>query len=186
MRSKRPQAVAVLISLLLSSSRAGASEKSKRRPSHSQKKPPTEEVAIKAEEANDASVAALLSRGDTGSFVLRAQVLLDRAHFSVGEIDTRFGANMERAVAAFRQSRGLERQEIVDPKTWAELNRDTAPVVVSYTIVPADVAGPFVKVPKEMMDKAALPALSYESPLEGIAETFHVAPKVLLALNPGA
>ena len=40
--------------------------------------------------------------------------------------------------------------------------------------------------PKEMMEQASLPALGYASPLEGIAERFHVAPSVLQALNPGA
>ena len=34
----------------------------------------------------------------------------------------------------------------------------------------ADVAGPFVKLPKDMMEKAALPALGYESALEGLSD----------------
>jgi lipoprotein-anchoring transpeptidase ErfK/SrfK len=186
MQPNRSHAAVILASLLLFSSIEGATRKEKRRPSHTQKKPPAEEVAITAEQANDPSVAAVLTRGATGAAVLRAQVLLDRAHFSPGEMDARFGANTQRAVMAFRQARGLERQDVVDARTWTELNRDTAPVLVPYAIVPADVAGPFVKIPKEMMDKAALPALSYESPLEAIAEMFHVSPKLLSKMNPGA
>ena len=36
-----------------------------------------------------------------------------------------------------------------------------------------------------MMERAELKRLGYETPLEGIAETFHVSPKVLRDLNPG-
>jgi hypothetical protein len=36
-----------------------------------------------------------------------------------------------------------------------------------------------------MLAKAKLKALNYESPLEGMAETFHSNPRLLEALNPG-
>ncbi len=36
-----------------------------------------------------------------------------------------------------------------------------------------------------MQEKAKLKALNYESPIEGMAETFHSSPKLLEALNPG-
>src|SRR4029077_8853086 len=47
------------------------------------------------------------------------------------------------------------------------------------------VAGPFVKIPPEMEDKAKLPALGYESLAEELGEKFHCSPKLLQLLNPG-
>ncbi len=134
---------------------------------------------------NDANQAELRP-GAKGSAVVRAQILLDRAHFSCGEIDGDFGTNLEKTVAAFQQERQLPPSRSVDAATWAALNEDQAPALQSYTIAPADVKGPFQPIPKEMMDQAQLPALGYSSPLEGLAERFHVAPALLQALNPGA
>lgn len=118
--------------------------------------------------------------------MLRVQVLLDRAHFSPGEIDGHFGGNTRRAVAAFNKAHRLRGGERVETGTWAALNHDTAPVVVPYVEAAGDVAGPFEKLPAEVADRAKLGALGYESPLEGLAEKFHASPKLLRELNPGA
>ena len=117
--------------------------------------------------------------------ILRAQVLLEHAHFSVGEIDAAYGANMRRAVAAFQLARALTPSGQVDAATWAALNADAAPVLVSYVLTAEDVAGPFTPVPSSMMDKATLGALNYSSLPEELGEKFHVSPKLLGELNPG-
>jgi len=120
-----------------------------------------------------------------GSVVVRAAILLDRAHFSSGEIDGLYGRNLKNAILAYQSAHGLQASGVVDEPTWTALNEDKGDVLVPYTISVEDVAGPFEKIPEDMQDKAKLTALNYESALEGMAETFHSNPKVLEALNPG-
>jgi lipoprotein-anchoring transpeptidase ErfK/SrfK len=57
--------------------------------------------------------------------------------------------------------------------------------VVAYTLSEDDVAGPFQAIPQDMMEKAQLPALGYQSALEKVAEMFHASPALLAKLNPG-
>lgn len=121
-----------------------------------------------------------------GPAVVRAQILLGRQHFSAGEIDGEFGTNLRKTVTAFQQDRQLAVTGRVDAATWAALNGDTAPVTIAYAVTQADAQGPFVEIPKTMEDQAKLPALGYSSLLEELAERFHVSPRVLQALNPGA
>jgi len=135
--------------------------------------------------ANDPKLSDTIGPGSTGSSVLRAQILLDRANYSSGEIDGSYGRNMRGTVRAFQKEHGLPDNGVVGPETWRVLNTDGAPVVTPYTVVEQDTAGPFEKIPDDMQAKAALPALNYESPLEALAEKFHCSPKTLEALNPG-
>jgi len=127
-----------------------------------------------------------LSAGDRGSGIVRAQILLARAHFSCGEIDGNFGTNLQKTVTAFQGDRKLPVTGAVDAVTWAALNADTAPVLMDYSIAAEDEAGPFAAIPSKMLDQAKLPFLGYSSPLEELAERFHAAPRLLQALNPGA
>ena len=129
--------------------------------------------------------AAATDLQPAGDSVLRAQVLLDRAHFSPGEIDGAIGTNTRRAIAAFRKARGLDPGEELDDATWAELGKDDAPVLVQYEITADDADGPFRKIPGDMMKKAELEDLGYASLEEMLGERFHASPGLLAKLNQG-
>lgn len=136
------------------------------------------------EAVNQAALVEPVGPKSSGAAVLRAQVLLDRARFSPGEIDAVYGENVRKAIAAFQKHNGLEASGIVDQPTWAALNRDTAPVLVTYKLSDKDVTGPFQSIPEDMMEKSKLSALGYTSPAEAIGEKFHASPKLLQKLNP--
>ena len=117
--------------------------------------------------------------------LLRAQVLLERAHFSTGEIDGVNGSNTRRAIAAYQRARGLSDDGTLNAATWTALNADAAPATVLYTLSAEDVAGPFAPVPSDMMEKAKLQRLGYANVTEALAERFRVAPALLQRWNPG-
>ena len=121
-----------------------------------------------------------------GAVMLRAQILLERAQFSPGEIDAAYGSNMRRALAGYQTANGLQPSGMIDTRTWDALNADKAPALTEYTITEADVAGPFTAIPEDMADKAKLPALGFTSAAEALGEKFHASPKLLARLNPGA
>ncbi|HEY8683075.1 MAG TPA: L,D-transpeptidase [Rhodanobacter sp.] len=137
------------------------------------------------ESVNDASLVAPVTRGKKGAAVLRAEILLDRARFSPGEIDGAYGSNLHQAIAGFQASRGLPVSGDVDAATWMALDSDSAPALVSVTLTDADVAGPFKPLPAGMQAQAKLDALGYTSSLEALGEKFHASPALLKQLNPG-
>jgi len=120
---------------------------------------------------------------DTES-LLRAQILLARAHFSPGEIDGREGDNFKRALRGFQEAHSLPVTGLPDQATMTALNSDIAPLLKKYTITEQDTAGPFVEIPEDMMEQAKLDSTGYSSIEEELAERFHISTGLLKRLNP--
>src|SRR5256885_10368787 len=84
---------------------------------------------------------------------VRLQVLLDRAHFSPGEIDGKFGENAKKALRAYAEAQQLPVSDKLTDDLWAKLKADTQAVLTTYTVTDKDVAGPFLqKLPAKMED----------------------------------
>ena len=123
--------------------------------------------------------------GPRESDMLGTQVALDRAGFSPGEIDAARGPNTSRALQAFARARGVP-ADAHAAATRQQLGPRVERPLVEYVLTREDVAGPYVGViPDDLMEQSQLPSLGYATPLERLAEKFHVSPRLVTRINGG-
>ena len=149
---------------------------------------PAAAAGLDAAAINNAEFGSKLPGDDkVEPVVVKAQVLLDRARFSPGEIDGKLGENAQKALRAFAEAKGLATGKALTPEIWSALAPTSKdPVIVEYTISENDGKGPFLeKLPAKMEEMKGLKALSYTSPREALAEKFHMSEGLLEALNSG-
>ncbi len=123
--------------------------------------------------------------------LIRAEVLLDRARFSPGVVDGKPGTNLKHAIAAFQTAQNLPSTGALDVDTWKALLAVPGadrPAAAAYTVTAQDLAGPFAPdVGEDFVKLAAQPdGPQFATPLEALAERFHMSQALLQALNPDA
>ncbi|HEV8432037.1 MAG TPA: L,D-transpeptidase [Thermoanaerobaculia bacterium] len=135
---------------------------------------------------NSAPVNAPVTGDVKGPSVLRAQVYLDRVHFSVGSLDGRWGRNSAITTWWYQSARGLPPTGDMDQQTFQRLASEAAyaPVVKQYAVTADDLQGPFVSIPDSVYDQQKLTCLCYETVREKLGEKFHSDPDFLDVLNP--
>jgi lipoprotein-anchoring transpeptidase ErfK/SrfK len=146
---------------------------------------------LDANAINSAPVVVPLKGDVAGPSVLKTQVFLDRAGFSVGALDGRWGRNSAIALFWFQKSRGIDAADpgALDEPTYRALAATAGAnqaALVQQTLTDEDVKGPFVTIPEDVYDKAKLDCLCYESLQEKLAERFHTTAEFLDLLNPDA
>lgn len=120
-------------------------------------------------------------------FIMRLQILLDRAHVSPGAIDGHDGDNLRKAIRAYEVKAGLPVDGRPDPELWTRLLADGAKATKLYSITREDLKQRYVKkVPTDYGKLARLKWIGFTGPSEMLAERFHLDEAFLKRLNPGA
>jgi lipoprotein-anchoring transpeptidase ErfK/SrfK len=117
--------------------------------------------------------------------IVRLQVLLDRAGASPGVIDGYDGDNVRKAIFAFETMRGLPADGQLDADVLAALETG-GPVIGTYEIAAEDVSAIVPPIPTDYAEMSKRDFLGYTSVPEELGERFHMAEKLITALNPGA
>ncbi len=119
--------------------------------------------------------------------IVKAQILLDRANLSPGEIDGLHSARLDAGIAAFAETHGLPAAIGWSRSFWLALTSGvTGPALTEYALTREDLKGPFVQLPARMEDMQSFKTLGFANVREALAEKFHMSEQLLATLNPDA
>jgi lipoprotein-anchoring transpeptidase ErfK/SrfK len=117
----------------------------------------------------------------------RLQIFLDNANFGPGKIDGRQGEFTKKALALYRQAKGLPEAASPNPRSALDTSgidlSSVNPVFISYTITADDLAN-VGHLPSGPAAEAKVKRLPYATLAEDVAERFHCARTFLDELNP--
>jgi len=133
-----------------------------------------------------ATFSGRLPAGDhTSPLLIKVEVLLDRLHFSPGEIDGKLGENVTKALAAYSDAHSLPTASPLTNEIVSSLSTDTRPILTRYVLTEQDLKGPFTKrIPAKMEKMKGMKRVGYRNSKEAIAEKFHMSERLLAMLNP--
>lgn len=119
--------------------------------------------------------------------VARAQILLDRARFSVGVIDGRAAKNTSLALFWFQKTQNLPATSVLDSVTYDRLMTiaGSRPVVHQVTVDAAMLKGTIPVLSHNVYEQAKMKCLCYASVTEMLAERYHTSLEMMRKLNPG-
>lgn len=118
-------------------------------------------------------------------FLIRLQILLDRANASPGVIDGFLGENTRKAIRSYEAMRNLKVDGEPDEEMWNVLVVDQGKATKIYEITEDDLSRRYVEqIPDDYADLAEMDWLGFHGPTEMLAEKFHMDEELLKALNP--
>lgn len=145
------------------------------------------QVAHGSEVLEEAEQRAAQRQAKPDPFLIRLQILLDRAHFSPGVIDGFLGENTRKALAAYEGMRDLPVDGEPDAESWAFLVNDRVTATQTYEIAEEDINRRYVQeIPRSDDERAKAEWQGYRDVAEMVAEKFHVDGDLLRLLNANA
>ena len=115
--------------------------------------------------------------------IISVQIGLDDVGFSPGQIDGKWGAMTEQAMAAWQQAHDLKPTGKFDADTAANFPAGQP----NYTncVVAADDLAKLGHVPEDWLERSQMTNMWFETALEMVAERCHASQGLIRTLNPG-